>query len=224
MQGSRANVRPGGRRGTASASVRERPVTGGRRTAGGASYHGDMSELSLAPALLLSMPQMNDPNFARTVILLCQHDADGAFGLVINRPITTTARVIARDRPDDAAEHELEVWVGGPVEPERSWILVHEHQGDDDAIRICEGVYLSTSAALLRRILDRSADARTRLVAGYAGWGPGQLDAELAASAWLSMAIQTDIVFDTPSADMWTAAIRRLGAEPGALQTGQGVH
>jgi len=183
-----------------------------------------MSELSLAPALLLSMPQMNDPNFARTVLLLCQHDEDGAFGLVINRPITTTARVIARDRPEDASEHELEVWVGGPVEPERSWILVNDHQGDEDAIQICDGVYLSTSASLLRRILDRSADARTRLVAGYAGWGPGQLDAEIASSAWLSMSIDPDIVFDTPPADMWTTALRRLGATPGGLQTGQGVH
>ncbi|HXE81231.1 MAG TPA: YqgE/AlgH family protein [Vicinamibacterales bacterium] len=183
-----------------------------------------MSEPSLAPALLLSMPQMNDPNFARTVVLLCQHDADGAFGLVINRPIITTARVIARDRPEDATEHELEVWVGGPVEPERSWILVHDNQDDEDAIRICDGVYLSTSATLLRRILDRSADSRTRLVAGYAGWGPGQLDAEIAASAWLSMSVDMDIVFDTPPEEMWTAAIRRLGATPGGLQTGQGVH
>jgi putative transcriptional regulator len=183
-----------------------------------------MTESSLAPALLLSMPQMNDPNFARTVVLLCQHDEDGAFGLVINRPITTTARVVTRDRLDDVSEHELEVWVGGPVEPERSWILVPDQQGDEDAIRITEGVYLSTSASLLRRILDRSADARTRLVAGYAGWGPGQLDAELAASAWLSMSIETEIVFETPAVDMWNAAIRRLGATPGGLQTGQGVH
>ena len=185
---------------------------------------GTMSESSFAPALLLSMPQMNDPNFAQTVVLLCQHNEDGAFGLVINRPITTTARVVSQDEPEEMAEHELEVWVGGPVEPERSWILLHDEGADERAIRICDGVYLSTSATVLKRIIDRSADTRTRLVAGYAGWGPGQLDAEMAASAWLSMGIAVDLVFDTPADEMWTAGIRRLGATPDRLQTGQGVH
>jgi putative transcriptional regulator len=178
---------------------------------------------SLAPALLLSMPQMHDPNFAQTVVLLCQHNEDGAFGLVLNRPITTTARVISKETMEDA-EHELEVWIGGPVEPERSWILLNDEEADSQAIRICDGVYLSTSSLVLQRIIDRSTDGRTRLVAGYAGWGPGQLDAEIAASAWLSMSVAIDLVFDTPATDMWNAAIRRLGTTPGGLQTGQGVH
>jgi putative transcriptional regulator len=183
-----------------------------------------MSDDSLAPALLLSMPQMSDPNFERTVVLLCQHSADGAFGLVINRPVTTTARVTSSERPDEGSEQELEVWVGGPVEPERSWILTSDATDDDRAVVVSEGVYLSTSALVLRRIIDGAANDRTRLVAGYAGWGPGQLDAEMAASAWLSMDVQLDLVFDTPAERMWETAIRRLGASPGGLQTGQGVH
>lgn len=181
-------------------------------------------EQPLAPALLLSMPQMNDPNFERTVVLLCQHSVEGAFGLVINRPITTTARVMSSDRPDEASEHELEVWVGGPVEPERSWILTSDATADERAVAVCEGVFLSTSADVLQRIIDGSADDRTRLVAGYAGWGPGQLDAEIAASAWLSVDVHLDLVFDTPAEAMWDKAIRRLGTTPGSLQTGQGVH
>lgn len=178
---------------------------------------------TLAPALLLSMPQLHDPNFARSVVLLCQHNSDGAFGLVLNRPVTTVARVLAPHH-DDAAEHELEVWIGGPVEPERSWILVGEEEADEHAIRVCEGVFLSTSATVLQRIIDHVADSRSRLIAGYAGWGPGQLDTELAASAWLTTDVQPDLVFDTPADDMWEKAIRRLGATPGGLQTGQGVH
>jgi putative transcriptional regulator len=181
-------------------------------------------DASLAPALLLSMPQMNDPNFERTVVLLCQHSAEGAFGLVINRPMTTTARVMSSDRPGESSEHELEVWVGGPVEPERSWILTSDAAGDEQAIAVSDGVFLSTSPAMLQRIIDRTADDRMRLVAGYAGWGPGQLDAEIAASAWLSLDVQLDLVFDTPAESMWEAAIRRLGATPGGLQLGQGVH
>lgn len=178
---------------------------------------------SLAPSLLLSMPQLHDPNFTRSVVLLCQHSSEGAFGLVINRPVTTVARVLAPDQ-EDASEHELEVFIGGPVEPERSWILVGEEEADEHAIRVTDGVFLSTSATVLKRIIDHVADSRSRLIAGYAGWGPGQLDTEIAASAWLTTEVQPDLVFDTPADDMWETAIRRLGATPGGLQTGQGVH
>ena len=179
---------------------------------------------SLAPSLLLSMPQMNDPNFERTVVLLCQHSAEGAFGLVVNRPVVTTAKVVAAEHPERSAEHELEIWIGGPVEPERSWILLHDSAPDGHAVRVCDGVFLSTSAGVLQQIIDHSADPRTKLIAGYAGWGPGQLDAEIAASAWLTVSIEAELLFDTPADRMWESAIRKLGANPGTLQTGQGVH
>src|SRR5258708_24641156 len=79
---------------------------------------------SLAPALLLSMPQMRDPNFLRTVVLLCKHNDEGAFGLVMNRPLVTTGRVVVSVDPPVSTARELEVWIGGPMEPRSSWILV----------------------------------------------------------------------------------------------------
>lgn len=179
---------------------------------------------TLAPSLLLSMPQLADPNFTRSVVLLCQHDADGAFGLVLNRPVTTTARIVPQDQPDAATEREVEVWIGGPVEPERSWILLADPELDDQAIKVCDGVYLSTALNVLEELLDAPDQARARLIAGYAGWGPGQLDEEVAASAWLTGDVDLDIVFRTPAEDMWERAIRRLGADPGSLQLGTGVH
>ena len=99
-----------------------------------------MTDPTLAPTLLLSMPQLDDPNFARSVVLLCQHDTEGAFGLVLNRPVTTTARIVPQDDPDAATEQEVEVWIGGPVEPERSWILISYPALDDNAVRDCDGV------------------------------------------------------------------------------------
>ena len=179
---------------------------------------------TLAPSLLLSMPQLADPNFTHSVVLLCQHDADGAFALVLNRPVTTTARIVPQGDIDAATEQEVEVWIGGPVEPERSWILLRDNTRDDNAIRVCDGVYLSTSARILEEMLASPDQSRARLIAGYAGWGPGQLDEEVAASAWLSGDIDLDIVFQTPADKMWERAIRRLGAEPGSLQLGSGVH
>ena len=119
------------------------------------------------------------------------------------------------------------MWVGGPVEPQRSWILVG--QGDDigeeqHGNRIADGLYLSTSPDLLHRLLGPSPPSRTRLIVGYSGWSPGQLEAELQASAWLISDIDHDLIFSTPADRMWEAALRRLGADPAALQTSRGVH
>lgn len=185
-----------------------------------------MSPRSLAPALLLSMPQMADPNFARTVVLLCKHNDEGAFGLVVNRPLVTTGRVIVNSDPPMETERELEVWVGGPVEPQSSWILVgdHEEETGRGGMRICDGLYLSTSTYRLSRLLEPNPPARTRLVIGYSGWGPGQLEFELSESAWLLSDVNADLIFSTPPDRMWEAAIRRLGADPAALQMSRGVH
>jgi putative transcriptional regulator len=182
---------------------------------------------SLAPAFLLSMPQMLDPNFARTVVLLCRHSEEGAFGLVVNRPMLTSGRVVISLDPPVSTERELQVWIGGPVEPERSWMLVGDEPPDDDetgGLRVASGLYLSASPELLRRSLDPSPPPRTRLVVGYSGWGPGQLEQELRASAWLLSEVDADLVFDTPPECIWEAAIRRLGADPAMLQMSKGVH
>jgi putative transcriptional regulator len=185
------------------------------------------SASSLAPSFLLSMPQMSDPNFSRAVVLLCKHTDDGAFGLVVNRPLVTTGRVTVKLDPPVSTDRELQVWVGGPVEPQTSWVLVgHEPAEDEDTrgMRITDNMYLSTSPYLLRRLLEPTPPPMTRLIVGYAGWRPGQLEAEIRASAWLLSDIDRDLIFNTPPEKLWEAAIRRLGADPGTLQMSRGVH
>ena len=152
---------------------------------------------------------------------------EGAFGLVVNRPLVTTGRVVVNLDPPISPEHDLQVWVGGPVEPERSWILVGDEPREDEAVRgvrIADALYLSTSPDLLRRLLEPSPPPRARLVVGYSGWAPGQLEAELEVSAWLISDVDRDLIFNTPPERMWEAAIRRLGADPASLQTSRGVH
>jgi putative transcriptional regulator len=166
---------------------------------------------SLAPSLLLSMPQLVDPNFNRTVVLLCKHTEDGAFGLVVNRPLVTT-------------NCDVDVWVGGPVEQERSWILADGDVDHAPVVPIANGLYLSTSPDLLRRLLEPDPPPNARLIVGYAGWGPGQLEAELNASAWLIGDVDRELIFNTPADRMWETAIRRLGADPATLQMSRGVH
>jgi len=174
-------------------------------------------------ALLLSMPQLQDPNFTRTVVLLCDYGPDGAFGLVLNRPTDMPASAMVRLEPPVTGGNDLPLWIGGPVEPERGWILLGARPAEDFKF-IRDGLFLSTSQTLLREVLEASPAPRARIIAGYAGWGPGQLDDELAHSSWLLSDIDLDLVFDTPADQMWETAIRRLGADPSMLTTSRGVH
>ena len=186
-----------------------------------------MGSSSLAPAFPLSMPQMADPNFSRTVVLLCKHNEEGALGLVINRPLVTTGRVTVNLDPPMSTERELQGWVGGPVEPQRSWVLVGEEPDEHEelrGLRIADNLYLSTSPDLLRRLLGPAPPPSARLIVGYSGWRPGQLEAELEASAWLMSDIDRDLIFNTPHDRIWEAASRRLGADPATLQMSRGVH
>jgi putative transcriptional regulator len=181
--------------------------------------------MSLAPVLLLSMPQLVDPNFARTVILLCEHAPEGAFGLVVNRPAEVSAAEAVQLEPPLERANELPLLIGGPVEPQRGWILTASAPEGAEAREVGAGLYLSASPVLLRQVLTaRVAPRRTQVLAGYAGWGPGQLDAELAESAWLIMPVELDLIFEIPPAAAWEMAIRRLGADPHLLQMGHGVH
>jgi putative transcriptional regulator len=177
------------------------------------------------PTLLLSMPQLQDPNFVQTVVLLCDFTPQGAFGLVLNRPSDVPATTMVKLDPPIVGGNELPLCVGGPVEPERGWILMGTVPEEAEYREIQEGLYLSTSPAVLRRVLStRPAPPRTRVLAGYAGWAPGQLDTELTHSAWLMGDVDLDLVFEVEPGSMWDTAIRRLGADPSTLQTSHRVH
>jgi putative transcriptional regulator len=178
-----------------------------------------------APILLLSMPQMTDPNFARTVVLLCDYTDKGAFGLVLNRQMHEPAWRLVRTEPPVDVDRNLRLWIGGPVEPDRTWVLMADAQGPDDERReICPGVVLSASRALTLQLLQAPPSNRARVVVGYAMWGPGQLEDELATSSWLTMEVDPAFIFGVPPEQMWEAAIRRLGTDPAKLQTSSRVH
>jgi putative transcriptional regulator len=178
-----------------------------------------------APILLLSMPQMADPNFAQTVVLLCDYTAKGAFGLVVNRQMEGPAWTMVKTDPPVKVDPEVRLWVGGPVEPQQTWVLSSDAQGPDDEQReICPGVVLSMSHQLTLRLLQEPPSNRARIVVGCSAWGPGQLDEELAASAWLTMDVDAALIFTVPPELMWETALRRLGTDPSKLQTSFGVH
>jgi putative transcriptional regulator len=178
-----------------------------------------------APLILLSMPQMTDPNFARAVVLLTDYTEDGAFGLVVNRPMTDPAWTLVKTDPPVRVDPELKLFVGGPVDPQRTWILMSEAQGPDEEQReIVPGVLLSVSHELTLQLLQEPPSTRSRVIVGYAGWGPGQLEKEIEASSWLAMDVDPRLIFGVPPDQMWETAIRRLGTDPSALQSSSGVH
>jgi putative transcriptional regulator len=190
-----------------------------------ASTFGYDDFMSTAPLLLLSMPQMTDPNFAKTVVLLCEYTEKGAFGIVVNRQMEEPAWTMVKTEPAVAVDRKLRLFIGGPVDPERTWVLMSEAQGpDDEQHEICPGVLLSVSKSLTLEILQSPPTSRARVVIGYAGWGPGQLEQEIASSSWLTMAVDPVLIFSVPPDQMWEAAIRRLGTDPSAFQTSTGVH
>ncbi len=170
------------------------------------------------------MPQLTDPNFVKTVVLLCEHGPEGALGLVVNRPADVPAAEAVEFDPPIATPNDVPLHLGGPVEPQRGWILTAEEPVVEHK-SLGSGLFLAASPDLLRQTLEaRPHPKRTLVLAGYAGWSAGQLDAELAESAWLIAPLDLDLIFELPSAVTWEMAIRRMGADPAQLQMGHGVH
>src|SRR5688572_11065326 len=163
----------------------------------------------LAPIFLLSMPQMADPNFARSVVLLCDYTEQGAFGLVVNRQMDEPAWTVVKTEPPVRVDPDLRLWIGGPVDPQQTWVLMADAQGPDEEQReVAPGVLLSVSHELTLQVLQAPPSLRARVIVGYSGWGPGQLDKEIAASAWLVTEVDPKLIFGVPPDQMWETAIQ----------------
>lgn len=179
---------------------------------------------SFAPMLLISMPQLDDPNFARSVVLLCNFGPDGAFGLVVNRPMSQPANEVIETVPAMPIRDDVFLYTGGPVPSRTAWVLTSRSTFDTEAVEIADGVFLSQSADALREALQSPPARDVRVMVGYAGWQPGQLDAELAQASWLLAPVGADLIFDSAPERMWDDAIQRLGADPAHLMGSPGVH
>ena len=182
---------------------------------------------NLAPGLLLAMPQLADPNFSRSVVLMIEHSSQGSFGLVINHPSPIKASELLDSLEMSwGGDESAVVWAGGPVSPSTGWVL-HEPdtlaQPGQGTIAITSTISLSTSPERLR-VLANQPPRNIRLLLGYSGWGPGQLEAEMARGAWLHVSADPNLVFETPADDIWERALQSLGINPASLFAGGGVN
>ena len=195
-----------------------------------------MTELSLAPGLLLSMPHLADPNFTRAVVLMIEHNDEGSFGLVVNQANEIpVAQLLEALDIDWSGDPEQVVWTGGPVMPTSGWVL-HEVSDDTElsdelqagiehgaAVRAGPNLALSTSPDRLREIAQ-SPPPRSRFLLGYSGWGPGQLAEEMTHGSWLHADVSLELVFDGPPEKMWERALESIGVNPETIVQSRGVH
>jgi putative transcriptional regulator len=194
-------------------------------------------EVNLAPGLLVSMPHLHDPFFARSVVLMVEHSDDGSFGLVLNQPSDLpVTQLLEALELEWAGDPEQMVWSGGPVMPTSGWVLHAPIDGmpTTDAslevaleagvtVVIAEDLCLSTSSDSLKTIAGSPPD-RSRIFLGYAGWGPNQLAHEMARGSWLHADVTAELVFDTPAEEMWKRSLESIGVDPEAIVQTRGVH
>jgi putative transcriptional regulator len=175
--------------------------------------------------MLIAMPGMVDENFAGSVTLLCQHNDAGAIGITINRLSTfQLGEILAQLQIDcsDEAIRQRPVLEGGPVAPDRGFVLHSPMEGYESSLAVGKDIMVTTSRDVLADIAKGEGPDRFVVALGYAGWGGGQLEGELRANAWLSVAADTDIVFDLPLPNRFDEALGRLGIKIDRLHSEAG--
>lgn len=164
--------------------------------------------------MLIAMPGMVDGNFAGSVTLLCQHNEHGAIGITINRLSDfSLGEILAQLHIDCADEHirNLPVLEGGPVAPDRGFVLHTPKAGYESSMQVSDDIMVTTSRDILAAIAAGQGPGKFLVALGYAGWGGGQLEGEMRQNAWLTVEADSDIVFDMPLPNRFEGALGRLG-------------
>lgn len=165
---------------------------------------------------LIAMPALADPNFFHSVTYICEHNEQGAMGIVINQPLDISlSDVLAHMQMSNENEviGTAPVYLGGPVQTDRGFVL-HEPAGEwDSMLEVTETIAVTTSRDILQALNDGKGPDRSLVALGYAGWGEGQLEHELVENAWLTCPADSAIIFDTPIENRWTAAAASLGID-----------
>ncbi|MFK5969518.1 MAG: YqgE/AlgH family protein [Candidatus Marithrix sp.] len=165
---------------------------------------------------LIAMPNLADPNFLKTVTYICIHNKEGAMGIVINRPMGINLGDIL-ERMDIKIENtssiKLPIFNGGPVQKERGFVLHQSDQTWDATLTVNEGLNITTSRDIMTAIANDKGPDKVLIALGYAGWGAGQLEQEMADNIWINTPVDNDIIFKTPSKQRWQAAVASLGID-----------
>lgn len=175
-----------------------------------------MQSVNLTHHFLIAMPNMVDPNFARSITYICEHNEQGALGLVVNRPIDLTLGGLIEQVDialDDRRWADLPVHFGGPVQVDRGFVLHRPAGSWQSTLAVRDDVALTTSKDILEAVARGEGPQQLFVSLGYAGWAAGQLEQELGQNAWLTVAADVDVVFSVPAERRFQAAVDLLGID-----------
>lgn len=177
-----------------------------------------MTELStFENQFLIAMPSLNDPYFSRSLTYICEHNDDGAMGLVINQPTTLNLKALMSQIDDEivVSEENAEqiVLAGGPVSQDRGFILHSNQQGWSSSLQLTDDMMVTTSKDILPAMATNKGPDKCLVALGYAGWTAGQLEQEIQENSWLTVEADPDIIFNTPIHRRWQAAVNKLGVD-----------
>ncbi len=183
--------------------------------------------MDLAGQILIAMPGMTDPRFERSVVLLCAHSAEGAMGLIVNKPLedlTFSGLLEHLGIPLDPLGRDIRVHFGGPVERGRGFVL---HSADwrppgEGTMQVPGGLEMTATINVLEALACGKGPGKALLALGYSGWGPGQLEAEIARNDWLTCDPAEGLVFGADDRVKWSAALRGMGIDPLTLSAAAG--
>lgn len=173
---------------------------------------------------LVSMPDLQDGVFDSSVVLLCEHGDTGAMGFIVNKPTEFSVQEIFEQlgiEEGAVLDPEIPVMTGGPVEPQRGFLLTNQVISDD-VVEVLEGLYLASSPDVLPLAVDALNQGDAVFILGYSGWSEGQLEQEIQANAWLNVPWDADVIFQIPTSDRQRAALAQLGIDPIQLSQGAG--
>ncbi len=190
----------------------------------------EIQSLQLADHFLIAMPSMLDPVFGGTVVYICEHNENGALGMIINRPTDMTMDVLFERldlsleiTPHDQVMPQVPVLFGGPVQVERGFVLHAPSADYNSSLTVSDDVSLTTPRDVLEAAAQGNGPRRLVVTLGCAGWSAGQLEDEILRNGWLTVRADPAILFDMPSAERFTAAMNLLGIDPTML-TGEAGH
>lgn len=187
---------------------------------------GRRKRLDLEGKILIAMPSMGDPRFEHSVVLLCSHSEQGAMGLIINKPNREIRMSDVLDQLDIAGSPEmtnLVVHFGGPVETGRGFVLhSDDYTSSLHTLSVPGGFGMTATLDILEEIAQGKGPDSALMMLGYAGWGPGQLEQEIAQNGWLTADASPNLVFQVPASQQWAAALESLGVDPLSLSSAAG--
>lgn len=186
----------------------------------------DIAPMTLTGKLLVAMPGMSDPRFERSVIFMTVHSGEGAMGLIVNKPAPDLKLADVLDQlveGEVSVETGLGVHIGGPVETGRGFVLhSQDYLSAIETLNIAEDFALTATLDILEDIAAQRGPAQALMMLGYAGWGPDQLEGEIARNGWLTCEATPKLVFDLPDDKKWSAALETLGIDPLGLSAAAG--